>query len=313
MSTWYFSHPSFFKHDTGEGHPESIQRLLAIEKALSAEEFQGLVRREAPAGTHEQLRLVHKEGEISHVLEAIPRSGEVHIDPDTVVSPDSGTAAMHAVGAVCAAVDAVVTRQAANAFCGVRPPGHHAEPGRAMGFCLFNNVAIAARHAQKQHGIERVAIVDFDVHHGNGTQAAFQNDASVLYASTHQYPWYPGTGAAEETGVGNIFNVPLRAGTGSQGFRQGVRERILPALERFQPGLILVSAGFDAHRDDPLASLELDEADFAWITQELLTLAEKHAGGRLVSTLEGGYNLRALASSVAAHVRALIKYASHKS
>jgi acetoin utilization deacetylase AcuC-like enzyme len=307
MSTWYYSHPSFFKHDTGYGHPESIPRLQAIEKALSGLEFLNLVRKEAPSGTHDQLRLIHSESEISQVLEAIPKSGEVHLDPDTVVSADSGTAAYHAVGAVCAAVDAVVAGQASNAFCAVRPPGHHAEPTRAMGFCLFNNIAIAARHAQKRHRIERVAIVDFDVHHGNGTQAAFQRDATVLYASTHQYPWYPGTGAANETGVGNIFNVPLRAGTGSAGFRSGVSEKILPAVERFKPGLILVSAGFDAHRNDPLASLELEEADFAWITDELLRLAAKHAGGHLVSTLEGGYHLKALGDSVAAHVRSMMR------
>lgn len=307
MSTWYYSHPSYFKHDTGYGHPESIQRLQAIEKALSTPEFSALVRKEAPIGTHDQLRLIHSENEISRVLEAIPKSGQVHLDPDTVVSADSDTAALHAVGAVCAAVDAVVSELASNAFCAVRPPGHHAEPTRPMGFCLFNNVAIAARHAQTRHRIERIAIVDFDVHHGNGTQAAFQKDASVLYASTHQYPWYPGTGAASETGVGNIFNVPLRAGTGSDGFRSGVTENILPALERFKPGLILVSAGFDAHRDDPLASLELEESDYAWITEELLRLARKHAGGRLVAALEGGYNLKALGDSVAAHVRAMMR------
>lgn len=307
MSTWYYSHPSFFKHDTGYGHPESIQRLQAIEKAFSGPEFRELVRKEAPAATHAQLRLIHSESQISQVLEAIPTSGEVHLDPDTVVSAESDTAAYHAAGAVCAAVDAVVAGQAKNAFCGVRPPGHHAEPTRAMGFCLFNNVAIAARHAQQRHRVERVAIVDFDVHHGNGTQAAFQRDASVLYASTHQYPWYPGTGAATETGVGNIFNVPLRAGTGSAGFRAGVTEKILPAVECFKPGLILVSAGFDAHRDDPLAALELEEGDFAWITDELVRLAEKHAQGRLVSTLEGGYHLRALGDSVAAHVSAMMR------
>lgn len=307
MSTWYYSHPSFFRHDTGYGHPESIQRLQAIEKALERPEFSALVRKDAPAGTHEQLRFVHSESEISRVLEAIPRAGEVHLDPDTVVSPASGEAALHAVGAVCAAVDAVVAEQAANAFCGVRPPGHHAEPDRPMGFCLFNNIAIAARHAQKRHNIERIAIVDFDVHHGNGTQAAFQLDPTVLYASTHQYPWYPGTGAAEDTGVGNIVNVPLRAGTGSEGFRSSVIAKILPAIEHFKPGLILVSAGFDAHRDDPLASLELEEADYAWITEELLRLARRHGGGRVVSALEGGYNLRALGDSVAAHVGAMMR------
>ncbi len=307
MSTWYYSHPSFFRHDTGDGHPESIRRLQAIETALGAAEFAGLVRKEAPEATHDQLRSIHSEDEISRVLEAVPKAGLAHLDPDTVVSSHSALAARHAVGAVCAAVDAVVSGQTGNAFCAVRPPGHHAEPSRPMGFCLFNNIAIGARHAQRRHRIERVAIVDFDVHHGNGTQAAFQHDATVLYASTHQYPWYPGSGAADETGVGNIVNVPLRAGTGSSGFRTAVTKNILPAVDRFRPELILVSAGFDAHRDDPLASLELVEADFAWITEELLRLARQHSRGRLVSALEGGYDLRALADSVAAHIGAMMR------
>jgi acetoin utilization deacetylase AcuC-like enzyme len=306
MTTWYYSHPSFFAHDTGSGHPESIQRLEAIEAALGHPEFSGLVRKDAPAATHAQLRLIHSEGHISHVLEAIPTTGHVHLDADTVVSPGSGEAAFHAAGAVCAAVDAVMTGQASSAFCGVRPPGHHAGPSRAMGFCLFNNVAIAAQHARHKHGIERIAIVDFDVHHGNGTQEAFARDGGVLYASTHQYPWYPGSGSADQTGVGNLVNVPLPDGTDSSAFRDAVASKIIPAVDRFKPELLLVSAGFDAHRDDPLASLRLDESDFAWITRELATLANKHARAGLVSALEGGYNLQALGRSVAAHVRALI-------
>jgi acetoin utilization deacetylase AcuC-like enzyme len=306
MTTIYYTHPSFLQHDTGLGHPECPDRLEAIERALSRPEFSALARRLAPMGTPEQIRLVHPEQHIERVFKAIPALGFGHLDADTVVSPDSGSAALHAVGAACAAVDAVFAREAGNAFCAVRPPGHHAEPNAAMGFCLFNNAAIAAEHARKHHGIERVAIVDFDVHHGNGTQAAFEKNPDVLYASTHQAPWYPGTGRLAETGVGNIFNAPLPAGSGSREFRAAMADRILPAVDRFGPELVLVSAGFDAHRDDPLADLNLDEEDYGWITGELAGLAAKHAEGRLVSVLEGGYNLAALGNSVAAHVKALM-------
>ena len=213
---------------------------------------------------------------------------------------------MHAAGAVAAAVDAVVAKEADNAFCAVRPPGHHAEPDRAMGFCLFNNAAIGALRAREVHGLERVAVVDFDVHHGNGTQAAFEADDNLFYASTHQYPLYPGTGAASETGVGNIVNVPLRPMSGSGPFRLAMTERILPALDAFRPELVLISAGFDAHRSDPLAQLMLDEADYTWVTEKLVEIAYRHADGRLVSTLEGGYDLPALGASAAAHVRVLM-------
>ena len=213
---------------------------------------------------------------------------------------------MRAAGAVVAAVDAVVMGEADNAFCAVRPPGHHAEPGRAMGFCLFNNVAIGALRAREAHGLARVAVVDFDVHHGNGTQACFADDASLFYASTHQFPLYPGTGARSETGVGNIVNVPLRPMAGSREFRLGASREILPALDAFRPDLLLISAGFDAHRSDPLAQLLLDESDYTWITEQLLEIARQHAGGRVVSTLEGGYDLAALGASAAAHVRVLM-------
>jgi len=306
MTSIYFSHRSFLEHDTGLGHPENAERLRSIERALGQADFAGLERREAPRGTREQIRSIHTDRHIDDVLAAIPRRGFAYLDADTVVSPGSGEAALHAVGAVCAAVDAVFAQEAANAFCAVRPPGHHAEPDAAMGFCLFNNIAIAAEYARARHGIERVAIVDFDVHHGNGTQRAFEADKDILYASTHQFPWYPGTGQACETGTGNIINVPLAAGSGSKEFRSAVAEKILPALDRFAPELLLISAGFDAHRDDPLASLNLVEDDYAWVTSELAAAAEKHAGGRLVSALEGGYHPEALARSVAAHMRALM-------
>jgi acetoin utilization deacetylase AcuC-like enzyme len=220
--------------------------------------------------------------------------------------PASGRAALRAAGAVVAAVDAVIAGEADNAFCAVRPPGHHAEPGRPMGFCLFNNIAIGALRARDVHGVERVAVVDFDVHHGNGTQARFAADPALFYASTHQFPLYPGTGAASETGVGNIVNVPLRPMAGSREFRLGFTREVLPALDAFRPEMLLVSAGFDAHRSDPLAQLQLDESDYTWATEQLLVLARIHAGGRVVSALEGGYDLHALGASVAAHIRVLM-------
>ncbi|MBS1212388.1 MAG: histone deacetylase superfamily [Proteobacteria bacterium] len=309
MSTLLYSHPSFFEHDTGNGHPESAFRLRAIETVLKRPAFADLIRKEAPRATMEQLRLIHSQAHIDRVFDLVPAEGEdiVFLDPDTIVSSRSGEAALHAAGAGCAAVDAVFEGQASNAFCAVRPPGHHALPEAGMGFCLFNNIAIGAEHARKAHRIRRVAIVDFDVHHGNGTQAAFEENADVLYGSTHQYPWYPGSGAPSEVGVGNLFNVGLRAGSGSTEFRAAMSGKILPAVDRFKPELVLVSAGFDAHRADPLASLNLEEEDFAWITRELLELADRHAHGRLVSFLEGGYNLEALGESVAAHVREMMK------
>ncbi len=306
MTTFYFTHPSFLAHDTGLGHPESPFRLRAIDAVLNRREFAHLVKNEAPRAEIDRVLLVHTQAHIDSVLKSIPQRGLHYLDPDTPVSPGSGEAALHAVGALCQAVDSVCAGKAKNAFCAVRPPGHHAEPGRSMGFCLFNNIAIAAEHARHAHGLKRVAIVDFDVHHGNGTQAAFAKNPEVLYASTHQYPWYPGTGSANETGVGNIFNAPLPSGSGSREFRAAMAGKILPAVDKFQPELILVSAGFDAHKDDPLASLNLVDEDYAWVTRELSNLAKKHCGGKLVSTLEGGYNLEALGESAAAHVRELL-------
>jgi len=306
MTTCLFTHPACLEHDPGRHHPESPARLRAVLAALDDPEFAGIERREAPEATLGDLLRVHSRRHVERILSAIPRSGHVGIDADTVLSPASGAAALRAAGAVIAAVDAVIAEEADNAFCAVRPPGHHAEPERAMGFCLFNNVAIGAMRAREVHRLARVAVIDFDVHHGNGTQATFENDAGLFYASTHQSPLYPGTGAANETGVGNIVNVPLRPMSGSNQFRFAMTQQILPALDTFRPELVLASAGFDAHRNDPLAQLLLDESDYVWVTEKLLEIAYRHAKGRLVSTLEGGYDLAALGESAAAHVRVLM-------
>jgi acetoin utilization deacetylase AcuC-like enzyme len=306
MTTLLYTHPACLEHDPGRHHPESPARLHAVLTALGGPDFARLERREAPEATLEDLVRVHPHRHVERILGAVPKAGHVGIDADTILSPASGAAALRAAGAVAAAVDAVVAKEAANAFCAVRPPGHHAEPERAMGFCLFNNAAIGALRARLTHGLARVAVVDFDVHHGNGTQAAFDTDGSLFYASTHQYPLYPGTGAARETGVGNIVNVPLRPMSGSGQFRLGVTSLVLPALDAFRPEFLLVSAGFDAHKSDPLAQLMLDEDDYAWVTEKLLEIAARHAEGRFVATLEGGYNLAALGASVAAHVRVMM-------
>ena len=302
MSTLFFSHPACLEHDAGDGHPERPDRLRAVNAALEGSEFAALERREAPLGAHSDILRVHEGGYLAEVLAAVPSQGRAHLDADTAVSPGSGEAALRAVGAITAAVDAVAGGQADNAFCAVRPPGHHAEPARAMGFCLFNNVAIGALRARDEHGFGKVAVIDFDVHHGNGSEAAFRHDATLFYASTHQYPHYPGSGAAHDTGVGNILNLPLAAGSGSAAFRQAFSHHLLPALDDFAPEFVLISAGFDAHAEDPLAGLELEDADFGWATRELLALAARHAEGRLVSVLEGGYALGALGRSVALHV-----------
>ena len=306
MTTFLYTHPACLEHDPGRHHPESPARLRAVLAALDDPEFARLERREAPEAALDDLLRVHPRRHVERILGAVPKSGHVGIDADTILSPASGAAALRAAGAVVAAVDAVVSKEADNAFCAVRPPGHHAEPQKAMGFCLFNNAAIGALRAREVHGLARVAVVDFDVHHGNGTQAAFETDGSLFYASTHQYPLYPGTGAASETGVGNIVNVPLRPMSGSSQFRLGMTQRILPALDTFRPDLILVSAGFDAHKNDPLAQLLLDEDDYTWITEKLLEIAYRHANGRFIATLEGGYDLAALGASVAAHIRVLM-------
>lgn len=305
--THLVTHDVFLAHDTGPHHPERPDRLRAVLKALEAPAFAALTRIEAPAATRDQIERVHPPAQVDGVLASIPGKGLAHIDGDTVVSPQSGDAAFHAAGALCAAVDAVVSGAATNAFCAVRPPGHHAEPSRAMGFCLFNSVAIGAMQARAVHGLARVAVVDFDVHHGNGTQAFAWEDRDFFYASTHQMPLYPGSGRASERGVGNIVNAPLEPGADGDAFRATMTDTVLPVLRRFAPEIVFISAGFDAHARDPLANLNLVEDDFAWATRELMAVADDHAQGRVVSCLEGGYDLQALASSAAAHVAALME------
>ncbi len=299
-----YSHPACLAHDTGPTHAERPARLTTVTNALHAA-FPSLSWHEAPRASRGQLLRAHAPALLEQVLETRP-SERIFLDADTVLSPASAEAALRAAGAVVAAVDAVLGGQATRAFCAVRPPGHHATTDVAMGFCLFNNIAVGALHALAAHGLERVAIVDFDVHHGNGTQAIFEHDPRVLFASSHQLPLYPGTGARDETGDGNIVNAPLPPDAGSALFRAAWSERLLPAVDAFKPQLLLVSAGFDAHRLDPLAQLQLEAADFAWITNELVALANRHCGGRIVSTLEGGYDLTALAESSVAHVGALL-------
>ncbi|MGR8952775.1 MAG: histone deacetylase family protein [Gammaproteobacteria bacterium] len=309
MTTLYYFHDDFLKHEPHSSHPECPERLLSIDKALQAPEFAELVRKSPPPAQEqlERVRLIHTQALIERILRVIPEGSHQYLDADTYLSHGSANAALRAVGAVCDAVDQIISGQANNAFCAVRPPGHHAEPDRTMGFCLFNNVAIAAEYARTHHRLKRVAIVDFDVHHGNGTQAAFLRQPEILYVSSHQMPHYPGTGYPGETGVGNIVNIPLAAGSDGAGFRRKIGTIALPALRKFKPELLLVSAGFDAHRDDPLADIELVEDDYRWITEELVGIAAEFSGGRLVSVLEGGYNLDALAKSVAAHVGALLR------
>ena len=306
MTTLFFTHDACLGHDAGPGHPECPERLRAVLDMVCKRDPLDLDRREAPRATDAQVERIHPAAYREALVAASPPSGYRRLDPDTAMSPGTLEAVLRAAGAVCAAVDAVAAGEGGNAFCAVRPPGHHAEPTRAMGFCLFNSVAIGAAHARAAHGLHRVAVFDFDVHHGNGTEAAFRRESDVLYASTHQWPLYPGTGSREERGIGNIVNVPLPAMTGSDAWRDAVRDEVLPAIDRFKPDLILLSAGFDAHKDDPLAMLRLEEADFAWVTREMMDLAERHCAGRLVSSLEGGYDTAALARSAWAHLDVLL-------
>lgn len=298
-----YTHAACLKHDTGPGHAERPQRLSAVTDALRAA-FPDLDWREAPRASRAQLLRVHAPSLLDCVL-APPAQGIVALDPDTMLSPDSAEAALRAAGAAVAAVDAACTGREPRAFCAVRPPGHHCTADTAMGFCLFNSVAVAAAHALAAHGLQRVTVVDFDVHHGNGTQDIFDHEPRVQYVSSHQWPLYPGSGDAAEHGVGNVRNAPLPPGAGGRRFREAWEHALLPAIDDFRPELVLVSAGFDAHWRDPLAELQLDAADYAWITAELIGLADRHAGGRLVSLLEGGYDLQALGECSVAHVAVL--------
>lgn len=308
MTTLVVSHPQCLEHETPRGHPERADRLRIITHVLEHERFSDLVRDEAPRATTEQLIRVHPAEFVEKIDASTPMMGFVQVDGDTTLSPGSFEAALRSAGGAVFAVDEVMARRASNAFVATRPPGHHAETATAMGFCLFNNAAVAARHARAVHGASRVAIMDFDVHHGNGTQDIFWSDPNVMYLSTHEMPLYPGTGAMRETGAyGQIVNAPLRAGDGGEQFREAFEALILPRLRAFSPDLVIISAGFDAHERDPLANLNLTEADFAWATRKLMEVADETAGGRIVSLLEGGYDLEGLGRSVGAHVMALMR------
>ncbi len=313
MTTLLLTHPNFVAHDTGPGHPERPDRMRAIDRLLAHEFFSALTRAQAPMrdDAEDAILLAHPAPHLAHIkaIRAKAQNEPVYVDGDTIMSAGSWEAVMRAVGAGMEAVDKVMDPKSGikNAFCQVRPPGHHAEAERAMGFCFFNSIAVAAHYARKKHGAERVAVIDFDVHHGNGTQDIFFSDKNLFYASTHQMPLYPGTGALSETGVGNIWNAPLRSGDSGEQFKEAFQSRILPALHNFSPDLVMISAGFDAHKDDPLASLRMVEADFMWVTEELLKVADRHCNGRVVSMLEGGYDLAALARSVVVHVKTLME------
>jgi acetoin utilization deacetylase AcuC-like enzyme len=308
VSTLIISHAACLDHVTPLGHPERADRLRVIERILEHEKFMTLERDQAPRAELDVIALAHPRDYIDMLIQASPESGLIQIDNDTTMSPGSLEAALRSAGGAILAVDEVMPRKVANAFSVTRPPGHHAETAKPMGFCFFNNAAVAARHAQQKHGAERVAIMDFDVHHGNGTQDIFWNDPTVMYASTHEMPLYPGTGAMNETGEhNNIVNAPLRAGDGGAEFREAFEIVVLPRLRAFKPDLVIISAGFDAHVRDPLANINCVESDFAWATAKLMDVAESACGGRVVSLLEGGYDLEGLARSVAAHVMTLMK------
>ena len=308
MTTLIYTHEACFNHRPGPHHPESPERLEAVLQALKTPAFAGAVWRDAPLASFEQVLHVHTPDYVAQVQAVSPTEGYRALDAgDTILSPGSLEAVMRCVGAACAGVDDVVSGEAANVFCATRPCGHHAEADQAMGFCVFNQAAIAALHAREKHGIQRVAVVDFDVHHGNGTQNSFYDDPDLFYGSCHQSEFYPGTGERHETGVaGNIVNVPFPRGTGSSAFRAAMTTQLLPALRKFAPGLLIISAGFDAHHLDPLGGLQFTDDDYHWITRELMKVADESADGRVVSVLEGGYSLEGLASGTAAHVRALM-------
>jgi acetoin utilization deacetylase AcuC-like enzyme len=304
MPTAFITHADCLKHDMGAHHPERPARLTAIEDQLIASGVgQYLTRYEAPLATDEQLARVHPLDYVRAIRDAAPHSGTVHLDPDTAMNPWTLQAALRAAGAAVLAVDLVLEKKVSSAFCAVRPPGHHACRARPMGFCIFNNVAVAARHALGQHGLERVAIIDFDVHHGNGTEDIFEDDDTVLMASTFQHPYYPYSGT--ESPARNMVNVPLPAGAGSREFREAVREAWIPALTEYRPELVIFSAGFDAHAEDEMAMLRFSDADYAWVTGQLKAVADQHAGGRMVSMLEGGYALSALGRSAVQHIKVM--------
>ncbi|AHK00608.1 MULTISPECIES: histone deacetylase family protein [Rhizobium/Agrobacterium group] len=310
MATRLYEHPIFLEHITPEGHPERPDRLRSLNIALEHPNFERLVRKQAPQANEDAVLLAHPEEHLLSVMRQIPEEdGEINrVEADTYVSPKSLQSALTGIGAAMVAVDDVFTGAADNVFVASRPPGHHAETAKAMGFCLFNNAAIAARHAQKVHGAERVAIIDWDVHHGNGTQDIFWNDTSVLFCSTHQMPLYPWSGDKNETGVkNNVVNAPLSPNTGSEYFREAFKSRVLPAIADFSPDLIIISAGFDAHHRDPLAQINLVGEDFDWATGRLLEMADKYASNRVVSLLEGGYDLEGLAESAAMHILRMMK------
>lgn len=308
MTTLLFSHDQCLDHVTPPGHPERVERLEAIGRALAKPEFDALDRRAAPMGEEKHVRLAHPLAHLDRIRTSEPVEGYAQIDADTSMAPGSFNAAMRAIGGNIAAVDAVLSGEASNAFVMTRPPGHHAEKAKPMGFCLFANVAIAALHAIEHHGLDRVAVLDFDVHHGNGTQDVLWNESGVRFASSHQMPLYPGTGAPNETGAyDQIRNAALDSGSGSQLMREAWGDHILPWIEAYEPQLILVSAGFDAHAADPLAGLNWRTEDYAWVTDRIVDVAEKVCEGRVVSSLEGGYDLDALALGAAAHVKTLME------
>ncbi|MEM7547478.1 MAG: histone deacetylase family protein [Pseudomonadota bacterium] len=310
MTFAILSHPDCLKHQTPPGHPERVERLEAILDALNAPDFAAAARIEAPMAKDAAILRAHPQSHLDLINDNAPASGHVSLDPDTHMSPGTLVAARRAAGANVRAVDMVINGDARSAFCATRPPGHHAEKTTAMGFCFYSNAAIAALHALEAHGLSRVAIADFDVHHGNGTQNVFWDDARVLFASSHQSPLYPGSGAEDETGAGNIHNATLPPMANGLQFRQVWQDRLLPAIGAHKPELIVISAGFDAHTRDPLANLMVEDEDFAWVTEQLCDLASQHCGGRVVSTLEGGYDLQGLASGTAAHVKVLMERAA---
>ncbi|GGN39422.1 MULTISPECIES: histone deacetylase family protein [Marinomonas] len=306
MTTAYITHTYCDRHDMGEDHPESPLRLGAIQNRLIMGQLMDFIRRiEADLATRDQLIATHDTAYVDSIFARAPAEGHVELEPETIMMPHTLDAALFAAGSVVKAVDLVMTGEMDNAFCAIRPPGHHAEYDKAMGFCLFNNIAVGARHAINRYGLARVAIIDFDVHHGNGTEDIFKADPTVLYASSYQHPFYPYSdpGASYD----NILHMPLAAGSGSEAFQAIISEQLLPALEAFKPQLIMISAGFDAHKEDPMGQLRLSESDFTWITDRLMEVADRHCGGKVVSVLEGGYNIDALGRAAFCHIKSLMR------